>query len=118
MQRKFFFIGGGVPPSDHQNLKSIHNIDQVCGIFQVFQGNFFFFCRKYLLGHQRKKINFGLSLLLGGGVRTHIVIGHQKGFDLTKYGELHPSLPALVVPGVGWVSWPVVRIDKLLTDKL
>ena len=57
---KIFFIGG-VPPSYHQNLENIHNIDQVCGIFQVFQGNFFFFCRKYLLGHQRKKINFGLS---------------------------------------------------------
>ena len=63
----------------------------------------------------KKKTLKSLEIFQTGG---HIVIGHQKGFDLTKYGELHPSLPALVVPGVGWVSWPVVRIDKLLTDKL
>ena len=35
-----FFHRGGVPPSDHQNLENIHNIDPICGIFQVFQGIF------------------------------------------------------------------------------
>ena len=52
---KNFSKGGGVTPSaDHQNLKRIHNIDQIYGILQVFQVNFFFFCRKCLLGHLRK----------------------------------------------------------------
>ena len=47
--RENFFFTGGVPPSDHQNLENIHNIDPICVIFQVFQ-EFFFFCRKYLSG--------------------------------------------------------------------
>ena len=37
----FYFPRGGVPPSDHQNLENIHNMDPICGIFQVFHGIFF-----------------------------------------------------------------------------
>ena len=35
--REIFFHRGGVPPSYHQNFENIHNIDQICGIFQVFK---------------------------------------------------------------------------------
>ena len=44
--------------------------------------------------------------------RLHFVIPHQNGGGLTKFGELPCTLPALVVTGVGWVSWAIVRVDS------
>ena len=43
---------------------------------------------------------------------TRFVIPHQNGGGLTKFGELPCTLPALVVTGVGWVSWAIVRVDS------
>ena len=63
---KIFFIGG-VPPSYHQNLENIHNIDQVCGIFQVFQGNFFFLLQKISFRLSEKKNKFWSFLTFRGG---------------------------------------------------
>ena len=60
-RENFFYIGRGVPTSDHQNLENIHNIDQICGIFQVFQGIFFSSAENIFQVIREKKINFGIS---------------------------------------------------------
>ena len=60
-RENFFFHREGVPPSDHQNLENIHNIDQICGIFQVFQGIFFSSAENIFQVIREKKIDFGFS---------------------------------------------------------
>ena len=59
--RENLFFRGGVPHSDHQNLENIHNIDPICGIFQVFQGIFSSSSENIFQVIREKKINFGLS---------------------------------------------------------
>ena len=60
LQRNFFFHRGGYPLLTTKTWKIFIILTQFVEFFKFFQG-IFFFCRKYLSSHQRKKINFGLS---------------------------------------------------------
>ena len=61
----FFFIGGGYPLLTTKTWKIFIILTQFVE-FLKFSGDFFFFCRKYLSGHQGKKNKFWSFLTFRG----------------------------------------------------